>query len=457
MLLTNGRKTETPVYHDFVQEASTKIWLQRLTEPASQRFFKKPTGYMVFRVDLADDIKGKAIAEWLKAAAPKQVTAVEIEAVVLRARQLQGLRAGAFTTGSMLSNLSQSARNEIVQALYGLHTTLASASHHAEDGPSQGDSKLVRGALGDIQRSISAVCDAVETPVLQDLDDDEQEIAGKDPFVAVTGTSDAIMLRKAVRAQGSSIQGDTGGLEIPFEQLHHRQRTSDSSSRVVAKLRTTSVIIETVAYEREPSEGEQTDDDLLKNVRRMAALLSQVGRSEFHILPCRGFFHDRGRSEKGLVFDSPPNFDDQGSIITLRQLYEKYPLMPLGHRIHLAHALCVAMDHFHRVGWVHKSFRSSNIDFCPSSVPDSSATSTEIGHDQDDLISPQWEKFDLSKPYIFGYDDARPQDAGTRQHEDYWLENNLYRHPDRWGNPRVKFEKMHDVYALVSYTRSTTS
>ncbi|KAG6368908.1 hypothetical protein INS49_003126 [Diaporthe citri] len=33
--------------------------------------------------------------------------------------------------------------------------------------------------------------------------------------------------------------------------------------------------------------------------------------------------------------------------------------------------------------------------------------------------------------------------------EDYSLDNNLYRHPDRWGNPRVKFEKMHDIYALA--------
>lgn len=48
------------------------IWLQQLKDRQPQGFPQKPAGYMVFRVDLADDIEWKAIADWLKAAAPKQ-------------------------------------------------------------------------------------------------------------------------------------------------------------------------------------------------------------------------------------------------------------------------------------------------------------------------------------------------------------------------------------------------
>ena len=47
----------------------------------------------------------------------------------------------------------------------------------------------------------------------------------------------------------------------------------------------------------------------------------------------------------------------------------------------------------------------------------------------------------------------RMQDAGTNLEADDSLERDLYRHPDRWGKPKVRFEKAHDVYALVNLNR----
>lgn len=90
--------------------------------------------------------------------------AVEIEALVLRASQFQGLPDGAFAPGSMLANLSQSAQNEILKALSELHTTIALTSSQAEGGPAEGNPDLAQTALGNIQQSVSAICNAVETP-----------------------------------------------------------------------------------------------------------------------------------------------------------------------------------------------------------------------------------------------------------------------------------------------------
>jgi hypothetical protein len=57
---------------------------------------------------------------------------------------------------------------------------------------------------------------------------------------------------------------------------------------------------------------------------------------------------------------------------------------------------------------------------------------------------------DLEKPYLLGFEYARAGDAGTILEEDHQLQNNLYRHPDRWGRPTIRFEKSHDIYALMS-------
>ncbi|OIW24415.1 hypothetical protein CONLIGDRAFT_685394 [Coniochaeta ligniaria NRRL 30616] len=57
-------------------------------------------------------------------------------------------------------------------------------------------------------------------------------------------------------------------------------------------------------------------------------------------------------------------------------------------------------------------------------------------------------RFDLGRPYLFGFEYARAGDGTTYLDEDHSLVNNLYRHPDRWGRPTARFEKSHDVYAL---------
>jgi len=51
-------------------------------------------------------------------------------------------------------------------------------------------------------------------------------------------------------------------------------------------------------------------------------------------------------------------------------------------------------------------------------------------------------------PYLFGFEYARAEATGTKLEEDHSLQNNLYRHPDRWSRPTEKFIKAHDIYSL---------
>ncbi|KAG6368907.1 hypothetical protein INS49_003125 [Diaporthe citri] len=386
---TAAEGIETPVFHDFAQKSDTKIRLRRLQDPQPQGFSKKPAGYMVFLVSLADDIKGQTIANWLKVAAPKEIAAVDIEALVLRARQLEGLQDGAFTPGSMLGKLSQSAKNEIVQALRGLHTTMALTSQHAEhDQASEVEDRTTRVAqtdFGAIQRSVSAVCSAVETPVLQDLDETDQQLAEQDPLIATTGTRGALSLRKAVL---SPTGGSEEATEIPSEKLRYDRNSDDVSTRKLATLGQDRVLIEIFYYDESPQDEQLPGPHT--QVQRMAKLLCQAEPLNFHVLPCQGFFHNEVRREIGLVFKIPFEMEDKVQPTTLLQLYARYPVMPLGHRIHLAQSLVNAIDHFHRVGWVHKSIRSNNIVFIPSSIPLEDGVVEEASHHESGNSSARW-------------------------------------------------------------------
>lgn len=125
--------------------------------------------------------------------------------------------------------------------------------------------------------------------------------------------------------------------------------------------------------------------------------------------------------------------------------------MPLGHRIQLACALIAALESFHRVGWVHKAFKPENIFFWTRILPLHNAEDATGGAGMEYII----DGFDLAIPYLFGFEYARAEAAGTKLAEDHSLQNNLYRHPDRWSRPMEKFIKAHDVYSLVSTALKT--
>lgn len=95
-------------------------------------------------------------------------------------------------------------------------------------------------------------------------------------------------------------------------------------------------------------------------------------------------------------------------------------------------ALVESVEKLHAVNWLHKGLRSRNVIFFPPYSGD----------------------YDLSQPYLSGFDYSRPENA------DYWSESppsmvaeDLYRHPAVQGGPREDsrgfgYQKQHDIYAL---------
>ncbi|KAF4975868.1 hypothetical protein FZEAL_7401 [Fusarium zealandicum] len=432
-------------------------------------------GILLFRASLADDVTGLQIAEWLKTAPPKNVTAVSIEAIVLRARRIQGaLKDSAFPTGSLFDKLSESARMEILRSLHHLNTDMATTAltaDHARDAATNGatrNEKVTANVLDQIKGVVSTVCTAVETPLLLDTnnavplypreshDTSRDRQTDTNGLVAVASVDAALLLRDAILRDGPSQYSTEIGREkiepIPPTQQEGQGGGPSQRRFKLARIDDQPVIMETYKYKTATEYSDEPYPQALQQVRKITGLLCHPKREGFHILPCLGFFRNPRLRELALVFRPPLpfNHEENGGVVTLLQLYKMHRIVPLGYRIHLACALATAIEHFHRVGWVHKSIRSNNIAFTTARKTSSSSgpDMEDSGIQDEEEPSPFLGSFDISNPLLFGFEYSRAGDETTYLEEDHSLINNLYRYPARWGRPTARFEKSHDVYSL---------
>ena len=87
---------------------------------------------------------------------------------------------------------------------------------------------------------------------------------------------------------------------------------------------------------------------------------------------------------------------------------------------------------------VHESFRSENILFFAPRTSDTN---------EDTSMDPS-EKSDLTQPWIFGFEFSRPDNYFSAGFIDTCPDRDVYRHPERQGQPLTTFKKEHDIYAL---------
>ncbi|OCL01655.1 hypothetical protein AOQ84DRAFT_443881 [Glonium stellatum] len=437
LLMTDSRITETPIHTDFAQNVPTSITLQRLRVPQHQGFIPKPSSVVMFRASLTGDPTGIQIAQWLKTCPPKNVTAVDIEAVVLKARKLQGLvDENAFPPTSMFRKLSPPAQQEIFRQLQGLNSVVSASSSCAQNQTMVSNSEGIEAHHDQIQAQVSAVCTAIETPILLEMNPTDLKDASNDEEVIIAEAAEAVCLRQYLL----DTKAIPNNLEVPYSEL----KVPEKKSRMrMGSIKDKTVLVEFFEYFPDPYSGEPYKETV-QQLQKMCNLLCQPKRTSFHILPCVGYVHDRVSLNFGLVFEPPQGHDAAAPSIKMSDLYQRYRLVPLGHRVRLASALVVALENFHRVGWVHKALRPDNIFFSPSQPASASASDANISREPVALV----ETIDLALPYLFGFEYARAEAAGTRLDEDHVLKNNLYRHPDRWSRPTEKYIKAHDVYAL---------
>lgn len=425
------RDTETPFWDSLGSDTVTGISIKRLNPPSYLGFTKKPIGYVFLRASLLDDLDGLQISEWLKTNAPKNISAVHIEAIVLKARRLQkNLDHDAFPPNSVLRKLSQSAQSEVLKELQSLDTVMAASVRNAQNALVKSDSDSISNTLDAIQASTDAASTSIETPILLDLGKEDMNQAVSDENILYPDALESISLRNRIIATGKEY---ATSFNIPRRNIKF-PNTLDRFNR--GRIDDQNVLLEFFEYISDP-DGDPFPETI-HQLEQMTALLCHNKRLSFRILPCLGYVHDEVNYRFGLAFQLGLKHNaTRLQPVTLQSLYTTHRRVSLSQRVEIAYALVTALENFHRVGWVHKEVRSDNICFLVSTQSKTDNTENDI-----DI------NIDFSSPWLFGFEYARAADAGTKLEEDHSHTRNLYRHPQRWSRPTVKFTRSHDIYSL---------
>ena len=171
------------------------------------------------------------------------------------------------------------------------------------------------------------------------------------------------------------------------------------------------------------------NDSGRETVDNLAKLLASGGNPDFHTLPFRGVLSEKDTRRYAFIFDYPSEDCDQGEVVGLYSLLgdkgvNRRPLS-LNLRFHLASTLATTINSFHVDGWIHKSISSRSVAFFRFLDTDP----------------------DYSKPYLLNFAHARLE-LGKTDRLQLDVDEDIYRHPKRQGQPSASFSRIHDIYAL---------
>ncbi|TQV92160.1 hypothetical protein IF1G_09232 [Cordyceps javanica] len=171
-----------------------------------------------------------------------------------------------------------------------------------------------------------------------------------------------------------------------------------------------------------------------EQIKSLAVLLMSIHDPSFRSLECFGYYPAESKDAHGIVYRVPdPSVSYE--LKTLRTLFKACSFVPLARRLEIALALAETMLQLHTAGWMHKNLRSDNVVFLAAHGSDA-------------------QTFVLSRPYVVGYEYARPDtwDAAQKytSYLEFDLEEELYRHPQTCGADRQTYQKRFDMYALAA-------
>jgi hypothetical protein len=169
----------------------------------------------------------------------------------------------------------------------------------------------------------------------------------------------------------------------------------------------------------------------------IAALLHAQSHSDFGVLPCLHWGEDQqydgsvSKTSFQLVSAFPSaSFLEFKTLAEVIKSWRGSHKPSLDCRLQICYILARTLSLCHSVGWLHRNVRSSNVLF--------------FFQDQEGMAR---DAAVLEAPKLCGFEESRLQDDfSTAQYGDNSIESNIYRHPDRWGTPRARFDVYHDLY-----------
>ena len=228
------------------------------------------------------------------------------------------------------------------------------------------------------------------------------------------------MKDRIVKAGTETIELSVGSVEIK------RPGKKASESEVV--------LVELKPYP--PPDEDSLDWDGEEDVRHLAALLrisslgsrdSTLESSTFRTLPFQGYVNQSDQRRYAFIYGFPLHAE-HSQPISLHDLIKSTTSesrFPLKTRFRVAQMIAQSIGVFHADRWVHKSVCSQSIVF---------------------FKNRNTKAWVLDSPYLVDFEYSRPVGGRTFEHYNKTTDSmTLYLHPDR---PRLKFTKLHDLYAL---------
>lgn len=376
------------------------------------------------KLSLFDDVdltSLSSLVRWLTKDSPTSIRNIQLvdqtlsdarEATDLTKSLLEG---GLQSTGKFLHLLSEQGQQEIHRLFSDLKSALSEPGHDQLPTPD------ITSVVKDIKERSNKLVDFVSDS-LAAMDRTSLEALRITPSAAsLQDLRSRIAMRLTLiddDPSGDSIRVDFGDTASADQRLRRGNRRGDP------------VLVEYVYYDASDGDAHQS---MWRQVSRVSALHLEPKSSAFRMLQGLGFSHETLCGPRfGFIYALPQELKER-MYSPLSDLVMQVKTVPLDMRIQLASSICDAVLHFHSIGWYHKNLNSDNIILFAAA------------DGANELTSAYW---DWSNPYLIGFDCSRPSDAETRHTIDFSAKNNIYRHPDRWGRP-VRFEKHHDLYALV--------
>lgn len=161
-------------------------------------------------------------------------------------------------------------------------------------------------------------------------------------------------------------------------------------------------------------------------------LNSDLKALDVAVLHCVGYL-DQSSTVTGYAFRIPPEANPRQKPITLHQLLTNVTrtsdVPDLGDRFELAKILVSTVFEILNIGWLHKNIQPKNILFWPKAG-----------------TRDHW---DLSKPYLVGFDISRPNQPGEVSEKPLSdPDDDIYRHPDYRAHNSRSFLPSFDMYSL---------
>lgn len=191
--------------------------------------------------------------------------------------------------------------------------------------------------------------------------------------------------------------------------------------------------------------GSQEERALQRYVPLLATMLDVSGREfanteALPTLPFKGYASAPApaKGQFVFVFDYPTGAAAKKPV-SLHSLISSQIKMSLNERFHVAKVISRSLGALHNDRWLHKGIRSHAVKFFFRDDSDNNKDNT--------VDAP----CDTSTPYLTDFSLARPEgefSASRFAMPTPLIEDNIYRHPQRFGRAQEDFDKVHDVYAL---------